>query len=176
MPNKVRLSQYLLIFFLFLPLNQVLAESDNVNLLAQFHKLGITHCDEFIEKNIQAKGEWKFFLSKHAGGIDGPSTEVSMVQIYGNKKNSFKNDYTFIQTLKQCFLHKRGLITAQESCSSAVNPDIWNVQFNLPGYSYKRYKDEKGIVLYSNDLAKNGCLIEYEFRTKGDHSVYKPIK
>lgn len=165
---------YLLLFSL--PINSSMASSSDRNLLKNFHELGITHCDEFIQKNIQAKGDWKFFLSKHAGGLDGPTTEVTMVQIYGDKKNSFKNDYTFVQTLKKCFLHKRGTITAQEACSSAVNPQLWKIQFNLPGYSFKRYRDKKGIILYSNELSANQCLIEYEFRTKGDHSPYKPIE
>ena len=172
--HPIKLS--LLLLLLTMPVLSTQAQSSNQNLLKQFHKLGITHCDAFIEKNIQVKGEWKFFLSKHAGGIDGPSTEVSMVQIYGTPENSYKNDYTFIQTLKKCFLHKRGLITAQEPCSSAVNSKTWKVQFNLPGFSFKRFKNEKGIVLYSQELSDNRCLIEYEFRTKGEHSLYKPIK
>lgn len=148
-------------------------EVANQNILQQFHKMGITHCDEFIEKNIQAKGDWKFFLSKHAGGLDGPSTEVSMVQIYGDKTSSFKNDYTFVQTLKKCFLHKRGSIFAKEPCASAVDTEQWKIQFNLPGYSYKRYKNAKGIVLYSNAITADQCLLEYEYRTKGEHSLYK---
>jgi len=138
--------------------------------------MGITHCDDFILKNTQTQGQWKFFMNKHAGGIDGPSTEVSLVQISGNLTKSYKTDYSFIQTLKQCFMHKKGQITVQEPCSKAVNADIWNIQYNLPNLAYKRYKDKKGIVLYSKDLGENSCLLEYEFRTVGEHSIYKPIK
>lgn len=176
MSLKTTSVKYLALLLLISPFEFVSANNSDTKLLKEFHELGITHCDEFIQKNIQTKGDWKFFLSKHAGGLDGPTTEITMVQIYGDKKNSFKNDYTFVQTLKKCFLHKRGLITAQEPCSAAVNPEIWKIQFNLPGYSFKRYRDKKGIVLYSNELSPNQCLIEYEFRTKGEHSPYKPIK
>lgn len=153
-----------------------LAESGNQALLKQFHALGVTHCDEFITKNTRTAGEWKFFLNKHASGIDGPSTEVSMVQISGSGDNSFKTDFSFIQTLKKCFLHKKGQITVNEPCSKAVDEKIWKIQYQLPGNAYKRYKDAKGIVLYSKELSPQSCLLEYEFRTRGNHSVYRPIQ
>ncbi len=171
-------------FWLLIPslfIHNSYAENQDVQdiqpeLLKEFHKMGITHCDEFILKNTQTKGAWKFFLNKHAGGIDGPSTEVSLTQISGQLGKSYKTDYSFIQTLKQCFLHKKGQITVNEPCSQAVDSNTWKTQYNLPGYDYKRYKDAKGVVLYSKSISDNSCLLEYEFRTVGDHSVYKPIQ
>lgn len=150
------------------------AETNKNPILDEFHKFGITHCDEFIQKNTAALGSWKFFIHKHPGGIDGPSTEVSLTQISGKPGQSIKTDYTFIQTLKQCFLHKRGQVTAFDSCDKAVDSKIWNIQFNLPDYDYKRYKDQKGIILYAKELelgGKKACLLDYEFRTKGKHSI-----
>ncbi len=152
------------------------AENNDALLLKQFHELGITHCDEFIKNNTRSKGEWQFFLNKHAEGIDGPSTEVSMVQISRSNGISIKTDYSFIQSLKQCFLHKRGLITTVESCAKAVDSEIWTIQYELPQNDYRRYQDAKGIILYTKDLASGGCLLEYEFRTKGKHSLYKAIE
>ena len=149
---------------------------DNNELLKQIHKLGITHCDEFILQNTKVKGAWKFFMNKHSGGIDGPSTEVSMVQIYGQKGKTYKTDYSFIQTLKKCFLHKKGQITVEEPCNKAVDLNSWILHYELPNFDYRRYKNEKGIVLYTKDLSKNSCLLEYEFRTVGEHSIYRKIE
>lgn len=172
----------LILLIALAPFNFALANSsdkekqENPDLLKQFHTMSITHCDEFITEHTKAPGMWKFFLNKHAGGIDGPSTEVFMVQISGNEKASYKTDYSFIQTLKKCFVHKRGVITVEESCDSAINTDIWRIQYNLPGFDYKRYKDKKGIILYAKNVGKNACLMEYEYRSSGEHSVFKPIK
>ncbi|BCN92228.1 hypothetical protein THMIRHAM_00130 [Thiomicrorhabdus immobilis] len=155
---------------------QSYAQTNKDPMLDEFHKFGITHCDEFIQKNTENMGNWKFFIDKYSGGIDGPSTEVSLTQISGKPGQSFKTDYTFIQTLKQCFLHKRGKITAFDSCAKAVDSKIWTLQFDLPNYGYKRYTDSKGIILYTKELelgGKNACLLEYEFRTKGAHSVVR---
>lgn len=152
-----------------------LAENKKDQLLKEFHNFGITHCDEFISKNTATPGSWKFFINKHPGGIDGPSTEVSLTQISGNPGQTFKTSYTFIQTLKQCFLHKKGQITAFDSCHKAVDPKVWNVQYNLPDFDYKRFKDKKGIIPYAKEIELSGekaCLLDYEFRTKGDHSIY----
>ncbi|WP_321325448.1 hypothetical protein [Thiomicrorhabdus sp.] len=154
------------------------ANDDQTQLLKQFHEFGITHCDEFISKNTATPGVWKFFMSKHPGGIDGPSTEVSLTQISGKPGQSFKTDYTFIQTLKQCFLHKSGQIVAFDSCAKAVDSKVWNLQYKLPEFDYERYKDKKGVILFTKEIAiddKKICLLNYEFRTQGKHSIYKKI-
>lgn len=150
--------------------------NDTQSLLKQFHSLGITHCDEFINNNVTVKGNWKFFLTKHADGLDGPATEVNMVQIHGSKINSLKSNYTFVQTLKKCFLHKTGIIKTNKSCTDSINKDIWKLQYNLPDFDYKRFKNAKGMVLFTKELSEKSCLLEYEFRTKGEHSIYRPIK
>ncbi|WP_029408657.1 hypothetical protein [Thiomicrorhabdus sp. Milos-T2] len=157
---------------------QAFAGKSTQTMLKDFHKFGITHCDEFIQKNTATPGSWKYFINKHPGGIDGPSTEVALTQISGSRGQSFKTDYTFIQTLKKCFLHKQGQITAFENCDKAVDKNIWKVQFNLPDYDYKRYKDKTGIVLYAKDIEINGnkaCLLDYEFRVQGEHSIYRKL-
>ncbi|WP_040727183.1 hypothetical protein [Thiomicrorhabdus sp. Kp2] len=154
------------------------AEEDKNQLLKQFHEFGITHCDEFISKNTATPGAWKFFMNKHPGGIDGPSTEVSLTQISGKPGQSFKTNYTFIQTLKQCFLHKSGQITAFDSCEKAVDKKVWNLQYNLPEFDFKRYKDKKGVVLFTKEVSlgdKKICLLNYEFRTSGKHSIYHKL-
>jgi len=163
-----------LISLFFTSLNSLASTIDN-QLLKEFHKFGITHCDEFITKNTRTPGTWKFFINKHPSGIDGPSTEVSLTQISGKLGQSFKTDYSFIQTLKKCFLHKKGQITALDSCDKAIDSKIWNLQYNLPGFDYKKYKDKKGITLYAKELdlgGKKACLLDYEFRTQGEHSIY----
>lgn len=172
---KIKLSFLTFLFIVFFNLPLTALANNSQQLLKQFHSLGITHCDEFISKNIPVKGQWKFFLTKHEGGLDGPSTEVSMVQIHGEKSNSLKNNYTFIQTLKKCFLHKTGSIHTQKPCSESINSKQWKIQYNLPDFDYKRYKNSAGIVLYTKPLSKNSCLLEYDFRSKGNHSVYKPF-
>lgn len=159
-----------------LPINLVLANQNNPDLLHEFHQMSITHCDKFIKQQTKTPGKWSYFINKHAGGIDGPSTEVYMVQISGNQKNSYKTNYTFIQTLKKCFVHKRGQINIEKNCSEAVSQDVWHLQYNLPNFSYKRYKDKNGVILYTKDIGANHCLMEFEYRASGKHSVYKPIK
>jgi len=154
--------------------------SENQNdLLKQFHDFGITHCDDFIKKNTATPGEWKFFMNKQPGGLDGPTTEVSLTQISGKAGQSIKTDYSFIQTLKSCFLHKTGQIIAFDSCDKAVDKKVWNLQFNLPGFDFKRYKDPKGVVLFTKEITiddKNICFLNYDFRTTGSHSIYKKLK
>jgi len=154
---------------------QSVAEKEQDQLLKEFHNYGITHCDEFISKNTVTPGNWKFFINKHPGGIDGSSTEVFLTQISGKPGQTFKTSYTFIQTLKQCFLHKKGQITAFDNCDKAVDPIVWSLEYNLPGFDYKRYKDNKGIILYAKEIELNGkkaCLLDYEFRTKGNQSIH----
>lgn len=155
--------------------NTANANEANQGLLKQFHSLGITHCDEFINKHVSVNGQWKFFLTKHAGGLDGPATEVNMVQIHGSKVNSLKSNYTFVQTLKKCFLHKTGHIVSNMSCEDSINKEIWQPQYKLPDFDYQRFKNKKGMVLYTKPLSTKSCLLEFEFRTKGDHSIYRPF-
>ncbi|GAB6069023.1 hypothetical protein JCM30760_01200 [Thiomicrorhabdus hydrogeniphila] len=153
--------------------------SENQNeLLKQFHKFGITHCDNFIKKNTATPGEWKFFMNKQPGGLDGPSTEVSLTQISGKPGQSIKTDYSFIQTLKACFLHKTGQIIAFDSCDKAVDKKVWNLEYNLAEFDYKRYKDAKGVVLFTKEITmdnKKVCFLNYDFRTKGSHSIYRKL-
>ncbi|MEA1989098.1 MAG: hypothetical protein U9N57_07830 [Pseudomonadota bacterium] len=116
-------------------------------------------------------------MHKHAGGIDGPSTEVALTQISGKPGQSYKTDFSFIQTLKKCFVHKRGHITAYDNCAKAVDTKNWNVQYNLPGYDYKRYKDKNGVILYAKDITlgdNQACLLDFEFRSSSEHSIYRP--
>lgn len=77
-----------ILLFSLLPINFALANQTNPKMLHEFHQMGITHCDAFIEQQTKTPGQWTYFINKHAGGIDGPSTEVFMVQISGNKNNS----------------------------------------------------------------------------------------
>lgn len=162
--------KYLPVLVLILSNQQAFAKNETQPMLKDFHKFGITHCDKFIQKNTATPGSWKYFINKHPSGIDGSSTEVALTQISGNSEQSFKTDYTFIQTLQKCFLLKRGQITAFDSCDKSVDAKIWKVQFNLPDFDYKRYKDKKGIILYAKDIDINGnkaCLLDYEFRVQG---------
>lgn len=154
------------------------AGDDQTKLLKQFHEFGITHCDEFISKNTATPGAWKFFITKQPGGIDGPSTEVSLTQISGKPGQSFKTDYTFIQTLQKCFLHKSGEIVAFDSCAKAVDKKVWYLQYKLPEFDYERYRDKKGVILFTKEIAledKKICLLDYEFRTQGKHSIYRKL-
>jgi hypothetical protein len=165
----------ILLTLLFTSLNSF-AKPKDTQFLKDFHKFGITHCDEFILKNTATTGNWKYFINKHPGGIDGPSTEVSLTQISGKPGQTFKTNYSFIQTLKKCFLHKKGQITVFDSCGKAVDSKVWTLQYNLPEFDYKKYKDKKGITLYAKELdlgGKKACLLDYEFRTQGDHSIYQ---
>lgn len=166
-------------FILIASLSQsslAIAQDNQPKLLKQFHEFGITHCDEFIAKNTATKGPWKFFMNKHPGGIDGPSTEVSLTQISGKPGESLKTNYMFIQTLKQCFMRKSGQVMVNDSCQNAVDKTVWNLQYNLPNFDYKRFKDKKGVILFSKEIQLGGekaCLLDYEFRSSGNHSIYR---
>ncbi|NPA72446.1 MAG: hypothetical protein GXO35_06410 [Gammaproteobacteria bacterium] len=70
-------------------------------------------------------------------------------------------------------MHKKGHITSLQPCHKAVDRDIWKVQFNLPNFDYKKYKNTQGVVLYAKEVETPNqkiCLLDYEFRAKGEHT------
>ena len=69
--------------------------ADTQTLPKAFHEYGITKCDGFISENSPLESNWNVFISKHASGIDGPATEVTVTRIYGKKDDTVKVDDTY---------------------------------------------------------------------------------
>jgi hypothetical protein len=139
-------------------------------LLARFHDYSITQCDNFILDNSHFKGGWTFFINKHEGGIDGISTEVSVIQILGSKNDTVKIDSSYIQTKKACFLHQRSTITFPNLCADIIDSQYWRIIAELPDQDYSVYKNNNGIEVYAKDIVvgdANVCIQEINIRKKG---------
>ena len=158
------------LFYFFTSSSPVFADSDNKILLNAFHKYGITKCDTFILENSRLKTNWNFFISKHAGGIDGPVTEVSVIQIFGKKTDTVKVDYSYIQSPKSCFLHSRSTITYPGSCTSNIDGDFWYISNSMPTKDYTTYTNKGGIEMQAKEISVGNfkaCIQEINIRKKG---------
>jgi len=145
------------------------AQNNQDILLDAFHKNGITKCDKFIKNNMRLNGNFNVFLSKHENGIDGPSTEISIVTIYGTKGNTIKFDDSYIQTAKNCVLHSRSVATKLGSCNSIIDPNKWFRTSPMPNKDYTAYKNKAGFDLYAKELEVGGskiCIMEASMRIK----------
>ena len=147
------------------------AESDDQILLNAFHEYGITKCDKFILENSRLEGNWDFFISKHAGGIDGSATEVSLIKIWGVENDTIKVDDSYIQTPKNCYLHRRSTITFPGTCESNVDGNYWYVSNRMPGKDYVTYKNKGGIEMQAKEIQVGNfkaCIQETGIRNKGN--------
>lgn len=157
----------------------IYAQSNQEILLSAFHKNGITKCDKFISKNSRLKDKFNVFISKHENGIDGPSTEVSIVTIYGTKGNTIKFDDSYIQTAKNCVLHSRSIATKEASCDSIINTSKWFRTSPMPDKDYTAYKNKSGFDLYAKELNVGGskvCIMEASMRIKEFQKGKEPKK
>lgn len=147
------------------------AESDDQTLLKAFHEYGITKCNKFILEHSRLEGNWNYFISKHAGGIDGLATEVSITRVWGSENDTVKAEESYIQTAKACYVHKRGTTTSAGSCRSAVDANDWQVTSPISGRDYTAYENRGGVSMLAKDVrvgSSTFCIHEYSVRMKGD--------
>jgi len=147
----------------------IFAQSNEEILLDSFHKYGITKCDAFILKNSRLEGNANLFINKHKGGIDGPSTEVSIITIYGKKGDSVKVDDSYIQTAKNCFLDSRSTVTNSGSCESNIDSNYWQVSLKMPDKDYTTYKNRYGIEMQAKEISVGdlkACIKETSIRIR----------
>lgn len=148
------------------------AESDDTKLLNAFHKFGITKCNSFILENSKLKNNWDFFMSKHAGGIDGPTTEVSIITIWGSENDTVKTDSSYIQTPNNCYLYSRLTVTNPGSCESNIDGNIWYISNGMPGKDYTTYTNKGGIEMQAKEINVGNfkaCIHETTIRKNGKH-------
>lgn len=160
------LSVLIVVFCLISPLS--FATEDP--LLKEFHSYGIMKCDKFIKTTSDLGDSFRYFFSKHVGGLDGASAEVSMVQIAGEKGNTTKIDYSYIETAKACFLHARRTVTTQGDCNDKVAAKRWQPLSEMNDVDYSAYKDESGMQMFVKDVEYGGvamCLREISVRARG---------
>ncbi|TKB50606.1 hypothetical protein FCL40_05500 [Ferrimonas sediminicola] len=151
--------------------NPALANDDQT-LLKAFHDYGISKCDSFILENSKLKGNWNFFINKHAGGIDGPATEVTITQIFGSKGDTVKTEGTYIQTEKKCFLRSTWTLTFPGSCSENIDGNAWYISTDMPNKDYTTYKNAGGIELHAKEISVGNfkaCIQEGSQRASASH-------
>ena len=144
---------------------------DRQILLKAFHKYGITKCDSFISENSELKSNWNFFISKHAGGIDGPTTEVTATRIFGTKGDTVKVEDTYIQTRKSCFLRQTYTLTGAGACSDNMDGNSWYVDTPMPSKDYATYKNAGGIEVHAKEISMGNfkaCIQEGSKRISSD--------
>lgn len=147
------------------------AQSDNQRLLNNFHEYGITKCDQFILENSMLTGNWDLFISKHADGIDGPTTEVSIIRIWGVENDTVKVDDSYIQTAKSCYLHRRATTSFSGPCESNVDGNYWYISNQMPGKDYVTYKNRGGVEMQAKEIQVGNfkaCIQETNLRIKGN--------
>ncbi|MFA0055404.1 hypothetical protein [Vibrio echinoideorum] len=141
-------------------------------LLGSFHNYGIKQCDSFILENSVLKSNWNFFINKHAGGIDGPTTEVTLTRIFGNVGDTVKIDDTYIQTAKKCFLRTSATFTYPGPCSDSIDGNSWYVYNEMPNKDYTAYKSSSGVEMYAKEISVGNfkaCIHEMSSRNIGSH-------
>ena len=144
---------------------------DTQQLLKSFHQYGITKCDSFISENSELKSNWNYFVNKHAGGIDGPTTEVTATRTYGSKGDTVKVEDTYIQTRKKCFLRQTWTVTGAGSCSDNIDGNYWYVDTPMPSKDYTTYKNAGGIELHAKEISLGNfkaCIQEGSKRISSD--------
>jgi hypothetical protein len=163
----------------FIASSALFAKNNDEILLDAFHKYGITECDSFILKNSKLKGNGSFFISKHFDGIDGPSTEVSIINIYGEKGDTVKIDDSYIQTMKNCFLHSRSTITNIGSCESNIDKNFWKITSQMPNKDYTTYENKYGIEMHAKEIEVGNekvCIKETAVRLRKIYETKKKKK
>ncbi|KZZ47142.1 hypothetical protein A3758_35355 [Oleiphilus sp. HI0118] len=148
------------------------AENDNQSLLNSFHKYGITKCDSFILENSGLKSNWTYYINKHAGGIDGPATEVTVTQIFGAAGDTVKTTDTYIQTSKKCFLSNTWTLTFKGPCSSNVDGNAWYVSDPMPSKDYTQYTNAGGVNMLAKEISVGNfkaCIQEGFKRSSAPH-------
>ncbi|MBL1384865.1 MAG: hypothetical protein COA35_009305 [Colwellia sp.] len=151
--------------------NPVFANNDQT-LLKSFHDYGISQCDSFILENSKLESNWNFFINKHAGGIDGPSTEVTITQIFGSKGDTVKTEDTYIQTAKKCFLRQTWTLTFPGSCSENIDGNSWYVSTKMPNKDYTTYTNAGGMELHAKEISMGNfkaCVQEGSKRISSSH-------
>ncbi|MCG5531602.1 hypothetical protein LRD18_12180 [Halorhodospira halochloris] len=170
MKNKVKLSAF--VFVILAVTSGPVSANDTQILLKAFHEYGITKCDGFIAENSSLKSNWNFFISKHAGGIDGPATEVTVTQIFGSKGDTVKVEDTYIQTPNKCFLRQTWTLTFQGACSDNIDGNAWYVSTPMPDKDYTTYKNAGGIEMHAKEISMGNfraCIQEGSKRISSAH-------
>lgn len=146
--------------------------NDDQTLLELFHEYGIKKCDAFILQNSRLQDNWNLFIGKHAGGIDGPTTEVTITRIFGEKGDTVKVDDTYIQTANKCFLRSAWTLTFSGSCADNIDGNAWYISTPMPNKDYTTYKNAGGIEMHAKEISMGNfkaCIQEGSKRDSGKH-------
>jgi len=149
--------------------SSVLAKTNEDILLNAFHENGITKCDKFIKKNSKLFANFNVFIDKHDDGIDGASTEVSLVTIVEQDGENIKFDDSFIQTKKNCVLHSKSIVTKLGSCNSNINLKNWKITSPMPKKDYTAFENQFGVLMYTKEIKvgeSKVCIVETSLRKK----------
>lgn len=158
----------ILLFSAVLPYG-VNANDDQI-LLKSFHEYGITKCDSFILKNSRLEGNWNYFIDKQNGGIDGPTTEVTITRIFGQKGDTVKIVDTYIQTAKKCFIRSAWTLNFLGSCADNIDGNSWYISSPMPNKDYTTYKNAGGIEMHAKEISMGNfkaCIQEGSKRDSG---------
>ena len=146
--------------------------NDSQLLLNRVHEYGIKKCDSFISQNTKLQGSWNFFISKQAGGMDGPATEVTITNIWGSKGDTVKTESTYIQTAKNCYLRETWTLTNPGSCGDNIDGNYWYVSTEMPNNDYTTYKNSGGVELHAKEISVGNfkaCVMEGSKRASAKH-------
>lgn len=146
--------------------------NDDQKLLNSFHQYGIKKCDAFILENSKLTGNWNYYINKHAGGIDGDTTEVTLTRIWGSKGDTVKTEDTYIQTAKNCYVRTTWTLTNSGTCSSNIDGDLWYISRAMPDNDYTTYKNAGGIEMHAKEISMGNfkaCIQEGSKRDSSPH-------
>lgn len=140
-------------------------QANEQGILDSFHKYGIKKCDSFIKKNssLEGKSNWNYLISKHANGIDGPTTEVVLTTLYGSINDSVKTVQTYVESKQKCYLTEQWTISFKGTCQDNVDLNAWYVKDDLSNLDYKQYSNGHGVTMYAKEITVGNfkaCLQE----------------
>lgn len=114
----------------------------------------MTKCDKFIlqHASLQNKPHWSFDIEKPHKSVGKGYSAVTLVVTYGNKGDTIKRDFSFLQTPEQCILTERSTLTFNGSCSQNIDGDHWFISNQMPEIDYTEYKNKGNVPMLVKEV------------------------
>lgn len=137
------------------------------------NKYGIKGCNSFIADSINmipgltSSDSWYYNVSKHGGGIDGPTTELTFDIFYGKPNDSIHGTIILHESRKKCFAKLNIKFAQRGRCLENIDMNSWYIKDNMLGIDYIHFKNSGGVDLFAKEMNFNGinyCHKEFNIR------------
>lgn len=148
------------------------AETTNQDIIDVMNKQGINGCDSLIERRspVEVLNNWYIDINKHAGGIDGPTQEVTIRRTFvGDNGKTMRIEDTYIQTPERCYITSvsQSVLKGGTCRQFLGSTDDWKLVSKMEGTSYSKYKSAGGADALAETIkgpGLNACVVEFVSR------------